>query len=505
MMSERTVRWWPLVGIGILFVGFQVWAWVFGDRIDQMRVMISIAVTIIGVLLALIWLLLLSRLPWKRRLLYFGLVIVTLLLVRSNFRFHGVSGNLVPILEWRWASDDAGLVGGVAALEGPVADYPQFLGPDRDATVDGIRLATDWEAHPPREVWRQPVGEAWSAFAVAGDLALTQEQRGDEELVVAFDLATGERVWEHAATGRYETGIGGVGPRATPTVVEGRVFASGAMGRLTALDLETGRSIWSRDLAAEFDLTHPEWGRPGSPLAVDGMVVVSLGKAPTSSLVAVDAASGETVWEAGSDGVGYSSPTVLTLAGRRQIVIFNRASVAGHDVETGTLLWTHPWPFEQPNVALPVAVGTDRLLVSSGYGVGSKMLRLVASGDGFEVETLWESPRLKAKFTNVVEYDDYIYGLDDGVMVCLDPETGERCWKRGRYGHGQVILVGDLLLVQTEKGEVKLLEPNPDELRELSSFAALEGKTWNCPALAGRYLLVRNHLEAALYELPVGG
>jgi outer membrane protein assembly factor BamB len=121
----------------------------------------------------------------------------------------------------------------------------------------------------------------------------------------------------------------------------------------------------------------------------------------------------------------------------------------------------------------------------------------------FTADQIWKSLRLKAKFTNVVFKDDYIYGLDDGTLVCLDIATGRTTWKAERYGHGQVILVGDLLLLTAESGEVILIDPVPEEPREVTRFQAIEGKSWNPPALAGPYLLVRNHLEAACYRLPV--
>ncbi len=493
-----------MIAVGVLLAGALVKIWGFGDETGQERVTATLAVSVLAFLLALVWLLALSRLPWRRRLLALAGVLLVGVLCGLAFRVRGVSGNLVPVVEWRWGGGSGGeVVGGTARLDGSTSDYPQFLGPDRNATVGGVALATDWEASPPREIWRRPIGEGWSAFAVAGRIAVTQEQRGEDELVTAYDLATGERLWEHADAGRYETTIAGVGPRATPTIAEGRVFALGALGRLNALELETGMLLWSHDVAGEFGSNAPEWGRPASPLVVDGLVVVAAGGSPDASLVAFDAETGGVAWQGGSDQVGYSSPTLLTLAGRRQIVIFNRASVAGHAVETGEVLWSYPWSARQPNVALPVAVGDDRLLVSSGYGEGSRLLRIEPEAEGLVARLEWESPRLKAKFTNVVVHEGFVYGLDDGVMVCLDPATGERCWKRGRYGHGQVILAGDLLLIQTEDGDVVLLEPNPDEPRELGRFTAFDDKTWNCPALVGRYLLLRNHREAALFELPL--
>ena len=155
-------------------------------------------------------------------------------------------------------------------------------------------------------------------------------------------------------------------------------------------------------------------------------------------------------------------------------------------------------------MAQPVPVSSDGLIVSAGYGIGAKRFKIEPGVDGgLSAIVVWENNRLKAKFANFVVHEGFVYGLDDGIMVCLDAATGERKWKRGRYGHGQVILVEDLLLLQTEHGEMVLIEPHPEELRELGRMRLFDGKLWNSPALAGQYLLVRSDREAALFELPV--
>ncbi len=503
---RRPVRWWPVVAILVLALAALVWSWGFGDRIRQQRVTLTFPVVILTAMLLLAWFLFFSRLRPRVRLLGFAAVAGLGVLLAATVRISGVTGDLVPILSWRWSRGleaapepeaGAGATGGRA--------YPQFLGPGRDATLSGVGLARDWRARPPVEVWRRRVGEGWSSFAIAGDLAITQEQRGSEELVVAYRLSTGDVVWSHSDEARYERTIAGIGPRATPTIAGDRVFTLGATGIVNGLDLATGERLWSRDLVAELRAGIPEWGKSCSPLVVDGRVVVSAG-AKGASLAAYDAETGELAWKGGSDRSGYASPILATLAGVPQIVIFNHASVAAHDPATGEPLWEFGWPATQPNVAQPLPLAGDRLLISAGYGIGAKMLRIERGADGaLTAKLLWESPRLKAKFAHYVEHGGYVYGLDDGVLVCLDPESGERCWKSGRYGHGQLLLVDDLLLIQAEDGSVVLVEPDPSEHRELGRFAAFDRKTWNNPALAGPYLLVRNDREAALYELPLAG
>jgi outer membrane protein assembly factor BamB len=219
--------------------------------------------------------------------------------------------------------------------------------------------------------------------------------------------------------------------------------------------------------------------------------------------VAYFAEDGSPVWSANVDTAAYASPMLVSLDGEPQIVAFNAGSVSGHSPETGAVLWSQPWPRQQPNVAQPLPLAGSRLLVSAGYGVGSKLLQIRRAGGAWRSELVWETSKLKAKFTNLIAYRGLVYGLDDGILVCLDPETGKRRWKRGRYGHGQLLLVEDLLLVQTETGEVVLVEPDPERLVELGRFTAIEGKVWNTPALAGSWLLVRNDREAAAFELPI--
>jgi outer membrane protein assembly factor BamB len=420
-----------------------------------------------------------------------------------------VTGDLVPILEWRWRSTAVESIQS-SAPAGVVADrvlqstndYAQFLGPDRTGILAWPLLDRDWSAHPPEVVWRQPVGAAWSGFAVAGEYAVTQEQRGEEEMVVCHDLGTGAVLWAHGDPERYATTIAGEGPRATPTIDGGRVFSMGATGRLNCLDLATGSVIWSRDAVTENGARVPDWGITSSPLVTGEHVIVSVGGSEARSLVAYEKESGAFAWGGGDGSVGYSAPEGVVLDGSEQVVVFNNNGVASHEPGTGRVLWEYPWKGGHPHVAIPLVLPGNRLLVSSGYGTGSELL-LVRGGDSWEVEKLWKSTRLKSKFANLLYRGESLYGLDDGILVCLETETGALRWKDGRYGHGQMILTGDLLLMTAESGDLVLIEPSPEERRELARFAVFDSKTWNPPALAGDLLLMRNDREAACLRLPL--
>jgi len=237
-------------------------------------------------------------------------------------------------------------------------------------------------------------------------------------------------------------------------------------------------------------------------LVVDGRVVVQPGGDEGRSLVAFDAANGTLLWSSGNGDVEYGSPTLLTLAGAAQVLVFSSRQIEAHDPKTGRMLWQHPFGTHFPLIANPLAMGPDRVLISAGYGVGAELLEIKAATNGtLGVDTLWTSRRMKAKFHHPVQLNNYVYGLDDGMWACLDLADGTQKWKGGRYGHGQGLLIGEKYLLMAESGELILLGPKPDEPFEFGKFRVFDRKTWNPIALAGDLLLVRNDEEAVLLKL----
>lgn len=386
-----------------------------------------------------------------------------------------------------------------------VAEWPGFRGPNRDDVVRGVRIATDWSATPPVRMWKRPIGPAWSSFAVQGDLLYTQEQRGDDELVSCYKVSTGEPVWQHRDTARFYESNAGAGPRATPAVSNGRVYALGATAILNALDAHTGAVIWSRNAASDTGSKTPGWGFAGSPLLVDDMVIV----ATSGRLAAYDAATGKPRWLGPVKGGGYSSPQLMTIDGVTQVVLLTGSGVSSVSPASGSVLWEVEWegtPMLQPNRA-----PEGDLLITSGDGMGGMGMRRVAvrrTGDSWNTSERWQSRGLKPYFNDYVVHNGHAYGFDGSILASVDLADGSRKWKGGRYGNGQLVLLPDqdLLLILSEEGELALVKATSDKFTEVTArVPGIEGKTWNHPVVVGDILLVRNGEEMAAFRLPTAG
>ena len=380
--------------------------------------------------------------------------------------------------------------------------WTNFRGPDRDGHYRQQPVRTDWgPALTP--LWKQPVGEGYASFVVADGRAFTIEQRGGRELAAAYDLATGRELWTNVWNARFQGSTGGDGPRATPTWDDGRLFVLGAAGEFRALDAATGRTQWRTDILADAGAENVEHGTSASPLVVDNIVVVLPGGANGQSVVAYDRVSGKRVWGALDDRASYSSPMLVTLAGVRQILTFMATRLVALSPENGKLLWEFPWTSGGDiNASQPLIAGPDRVFISTGYGANAAMLQLVAGADGqLTVRELWRTTRMSNKFTSSVLHDGFIYGLDESILACIDASTGELKWKGGRYGYGQVMLASGHLIVLTEEGELALVRADPKAHQEITRFPAIEGKTWNHPAMSDGILLIRNIEEMAAFDL----
>ncbi|MGI9472783.1 MAG: PQQ-binding-like beta-propeller repeat protein, partial [Rubripirellula sp.] len=396
-----------------------------------------------------------------------------------------------------------------------------FLGTERTGVIADREFSVPESMSEVETLWDQGIGDGWSSFAVAGDRAVTLEQREDLEAVTCYRLSDGELLWMVDHKARHQNALGGVGPRSTPTIVGDRVYAQGGTGTVWCIDLISGETIWTVDLLelAGWDQIESEaaitWGRAGSPLVTEeGLCVVPYGGPELNvetgrSLLAVDAKTGETVWTAGEDQISYASPGLLTLDGEQQIVSVNEKTISGHRIQDGRVLWETDWFGESnggANCAMAIPAGDNRFLIGKGYGGGSALFEVKLNDGTWTVEPLWESNRiLKTKFTHAAVKGDTAYAISNGALEAVAIDSGERLWvqsRRVRFGQGQILLVDDTIIGQTEPGDVVFVAADPSEYRELFRMPALTSKTWNIPTIAGRHLLIRNDRQAICFRLP---
>jgi outer membrane protein assembly factor BamB len=434
-------------------------------------------------------------------------------------RTDGVTGSLGNEYAWRWsATAEDRFMASEASAAPPVpvtetapegSAWPGFRGARRDGVVPGVTIDSDWATEPPRQLWRRPVGPGWSSFALAANRLCTQEQRDEDEVVVCYDAASGEPVWLYAYPARFWEAMGGLGPRATPTFHDGRLFTLGATGLLNCLDAATGQPVWTRDLAEDADAPLPTWGFSSSPLVVDDLVLVHApGAADGRGLVAYDIRSGEPRWRGQAPGGSYSSPQLATVDGVRQVVMITNQGLYGVRTESGELLWQHDWPVEAggDRVVQPAIVdGGTAILIGTSFGLGTRKVVVARDGvGGWTTREAWTSRGLKPYYNDLVVHRGTAYGYDGNILAAIDVATGERRWKGGRYGNGQLLLLAEqeLLLVVSERGELVLVRATPERFEEVARVPAIEGKTWNHPIVAEGVVYLRNAEEAAAFQLP---
>ena len=523
-----------------------VW-WLFGSRLrwfDRLNVsfafvMIAVATIVIAgkdfpamaqIVYALpvvatgwvAWLLISFAMPWRLRRDGLLLVLAGIGVYFSMLRMEGVTGTFQSKISWRWTpSSEAKLLSELKksspapiVQEGSVAvepimlqpgDWPSFRGPQRDGRLTGVHIRTDWDASPPKEIWRHRVGPGWSSCSVVGQRLFTQEQRGEDEVVTCYDTRTGQEIWTHTDSTRFEEMVAGAGPRGTPTFHEGRIFAMGANGQLNCLDAATGKFYWCADIVKASSAKVPMWGFSSSPLVFQGLVMVYAGGPESKCMVAYRADSGDFAWTAGEGAASYCSPHSATLSGVEQVLLSTASGLASYEPQSGTILWEHRWVTQQARVVQPAILSETDLLLGTGMDGGTRRLTVGLQDGKWDISENWTTKSIKPYYNDLVVLGDYLYGFDNNIFMCVSLANGKMKWRARGYGNGQVLLITDdaLLLILTEQGEVALVEAKPEKHTEVARFKAIEGKTWNHPVVAHGSLFVRNAEEIACFELPI--
>lgn len=379
--------------------------------------------------------------------------------------------------------------GSASGDDGTSNDWPHFRGPHRDGSSPATGLLASWPEDGPAEVWRTPIGEGYASVSAAGDRIYTFFSDDGQEVAAAFDAATGKEVWRAPLGAKLETQMGN-GPRSTPTVAGGVVYAVGSDAVLKALKTEDGSEIWQVDLKERFGSRMPQWGLASSPVVDGDLLLMEVG-GEKAAFAAFGAATGELRWTAFEARMGYTTPVILEAGGVRHFATAPSASrqVVGLGRD-GEVLWTYEW--HGGTIASPVAVGKDKLFVSASNDVGGALLQIRKEGDGLVAEELWKNREMKNHFASSVVHDGYLYGFDNGTLKCISLDGGERQWLRRGLGKGSLILADGHLIVLSDRGELVLVEATPEKYVEKGRKQVLTGKTWTPPALAGSRLYLRD-------------
>jgi outer membrane protein assembly factor BamB len=384
------------------------------------------------------------------------------------------------------------LAAGKIAVAG---DWPQILGPNRNGQAAGEQLLEKWPSGGPTVLWRYPLGGGYAGAAVAGNRVLVFHRLGASERLECLDAGTGRSLWKADQAATYRGGIDAdLGPRCVPLLADGAAFGFGAAGDLLAVEIATGKKRWSRALYADYGGDEGYFGAGSTPILIGGKLLVNVG-GRGAGIVALDPASGKTLWQASDEGASYSSPTAVKVAGQEKAIFITRMNCVLADPQSGKLTTLFPFGKRGPtvNAATPLAFG-GKLFTTASYGLGAAFATL----DGTAAKAIWSNDNaLSSQYATPVERDGFLYGIhgreDAGLaeLRCIEAATGKVRWSQRDYGVAHIILAGDKLLIQKSSGQIALAAATSEKYQELAVTKISSSPTRALPALAGGRMYVR--------------
>ena len=363
------------------------------------------------------------------------------------------------------------------------SDWPQYRGPDRN----GISKETGWVAEGKEEpLWRINVGLGYSSVSVVDGRLYTMghdEERG-LDVVWCLDAETGEEIWTHTYASEIWKQMHSGGTLTTPSVDGDLVYTTNREGSFFCLDAKTGKVRWSKQLKDELGLELPTWGLGASPLVLDDMMILNVGP-----VVAMKRRTGEVIWKSSDYGHAYSTPFDFELDGKPCLASFGSKGLAILDRSDGSELWFHEWKTMYDINAMTPVVFDGKVFISSGLGHGAALLKM----GGDELEVLWETRKMRNKMSGCVLIGGNFYGFDETVLACIGPD-GEEQWRMRAIKNGALTAADGKLLIINSHGELIVAEATPEEFRELSRVAVLDGGiNWTTPILVNGLIYVRNN------------
>ncbi len=383
----------------------------------------------------------------------------------------------------------------------PIDDWPQWRGLNRDGKSAEKGLLQEWPAAGPPLAWRATgAGEGYSSFAVASGKLYTLGARQGVEYVIAYDAASGKRLWETANGSRFNNDRGS-GPRATPTVDGDRLYAFGASGDLSAIDAASGKPFWKVNVLSKFGGRNINWGLSESPLVLTDRILINAG----GPIVALRKTDGSEIWKSDNlgDPAGYSSAVIHEAGGIREAIYFTASQVVGVDVNTGKRLWNYqPVANNVANIATPI-VRENKVFVSSDYGTGAALLELTAAGGGIRAKEVYFTRDMRNHHSSSVLIGDHLYGFSSAILTAMRFDTGQVAWRDRSVGKGSLVFADNRLYLYSEGGTVGLAEANPTAYRERGRFEIKSGNlpTWSHPVVSNGKLFLRDQDTIYAYDV----
>ncbi|MBI2823185.1 MAG: PQQ-like beta-propeller repeat protein [Planctomycetia bacterium] len=411
-------------------------------------------------------------------------------------------------------------------------DWPQWRGPQGRATLAASQLPDPWPTAPPKRLWQARLGSGWSSPVVADGRVYVTDRAAARERVLAFDAATGRELWNRAhdvdfdphAVGRRH----GNGPKATPLVNDGRVYAVGIAGWLDCLRAADGQVVWQVNYPAEFGAREPLssgratvngtenvivpigkgqgapvplFGYTGSPALWQDFLIAPVGGRRGGTIMAFHKDTGRVAWKALDENVSYSSPVVAEIGGVPQVVVMTGPRVVGLSAADGAVLWSHPFQIQyDESISTPV-VGRDTVVVTA-TGRPATALRIRRAGDTWQKQVAWTNEILSSYLSSMVTDGEVLYGMNDGgEFSCLRLADGKTLWTGGNHGYyASPILSGKRLLALNDRGMLALLAADPAAYKELGACRLATSETWTMPAIVGSRIYVRSADGLACFE-----
>ena len=414
-------------------------------------------------------------------------------------------GGMIPhfTLQGSTERDSAPSLTNTSQLREITQEWSQFRGPKRDGHVP-VPSGSKPFTRPPSPRWNKLCGAGHSSVVTSNQLVITLEQRGNRECLTARSLSDGSDIWELSEDTRWDDMMSGEGPRSTPTIVNDRIYTLFSNGMLACSNATTGKKIWQTKIIGEkYDF--PEWGISASPLVWKDQVIVSPG-GEHGAVKSYSAKSGKLLWQSQLSGRGvYLSPTILTLLGKDHLITAVTGKIVSLDPNSGKTRWEHPWKIFLNNAQIvqPIALSNNSFLLAAGYGKGAECIALSQAPEtgAYLLESQWKSKDLKAKFSNPVLKDGYLYGFSENLLVCLEASTGKLQWRGKKYGYGRILVCGEQLIILGNTGVLTVVDANPENFNEVFSSPLLsDARCWNGPALVHGYLIARNGEEIACFD-----